>query len=288
MNEIDALLHENRKFPPPQSFTRNAHVSDTSIYERATADPEGFWEEQAKTLEWFKPWDKVLDWTPPHAKWFVGGELNVSVNCVDRHIKTARRNKAALIWEGEPGDRRTLTYWDLHVEVQKFANVLKKLGVGRGDRVAIYMPLIPEVVIAMLACTRIGAAHSVVFGGFSPDSLSDRINDAKCKCSSPDRLSPRGHRSAQAKRRQGDRRVSVDRTRRGRAASVCRRDEAFADMKKAATTGGTSHARRVARVRTREDGCRGRALHPLHVGHDRKAEGHRPHNRRLLPRSRRP
>ena len=181
MNEIDALLHENRKFPPPQSFARNAHVSDTSIYERATADPEGFWEEQAKTLEWFKPWDKVLDWTPPHAKWFVGGQLNVSVNCVDRHIKTARRNKAALIWEGEPGDRRTLTYWDLYVEVQKFANVLKKLGVGRGDRVAIYMPLIPEVVIAMLACTRIGAAHSVVFGGFSPDSLSDRINDAKCK-----------------------------------------------------------------------------------------------------------
>ncbi len=181
MNEIDALLHENRKFPPPDSFRKNAHVSDPSIYERASTDPEGFWEEQAKTLEWFKPWDKVLDWTPPHAKWFVGGKLNVSVNCVDRHIKTARRNKAALVWEGEPGDRRTLTYWDLYVEVQKFANVLKKLGVARGDRVAIYMPIVPEVAIAMLACTRIGAAHSVVFGGFSPDSLSDRINDAKCK-----------------------------------------------------------------------------------------------------------
>jgi acetyl-CoA synthetase len=181
MNEIDALLHENRKFPPPDSFRKNAHVSDPEIYERATADPEEFWVEQANTLEWFKKWDKVLEWTPPHAKWFVGGKLNVSVNCVDRHIKTARRNKAALIWEGEPGDRRTLTYWDLYVEVQRFANVLKKLGVKRGDRVAIYMPLIPEVVIAMLACTRIGAAHSVVFGGFSPDSLSDRINDAKCK-----------------------------------------------------------------------------------------------------------
>src|SRR6478609_2425735 len=181
MNEIDALLHENRKFPPPDSFRKNAHVSDPSIYARASADPEGFWEEQAKTLEWFKPWDKVLDWTPPHAKWFVGGQLNVSVNCVDRHIKTARRNKAALIWEGEPGDRRTLTYWDLYVEVQRFANVLKKLGVGRGDRVAIYLPLIPEVVIAMLACTRIGAAHSVVFGGFSPESLRDRINDAQAK-----------------------------------------------------------------------------------------------------------
>jgi len=181
MNEIDALLHENRKFPPPDSFRKSAHVSDPEIYERATADPEGFWAEQANTLEWFKKWDTVLEWTPPHAKWFVGGKLNVSVNCVDRHIKTARRNKAALIWEGEPGDRRTLTYWDLYVEVQRFANVLKKLGVKRGDRVAIYMPLIPEVVIAMLACTRIGAAHSVVFGGFSPDSLSDRINDAKCK-----------------------------------------------------------------------------------------------------------
>ena len=181
MNEIDALLHENGKFPPPDSFRKSAHVSDPEIYERATADPEGFWAEQANTLEWFKKWDTVLEWTPPHAKWFVGGKLNVSVNCVDRHIKTARRNKAALIWEGEPGDRRTLTYWDLYVEVQRFANVLKKLGVKRGDRVAIYMPLVPEVVIAMLACTRIGAAHSVVFGGFSPDSLSDRINDAKCK-----------------------------------------------------------------------------------------------------------
>src|SRR5215212_2537925 len=181
MNEIDALLQENRKFPPPKSFRQHAHVSDTAIYDQATADPEAFWESQANELEWFKKWDKVLDWTPPYAKWFVGGKLNVSVNCIDRHVKTARRNKAALVWEGEPGDRRTLTYWDLYVEVQKFANVLKELGVRRGDRVAIYMPLVPEVAIAMLACTRIGAAHSVVFGGFSPDSLRDRINDAKCK-----------------------------------------------------------------------------------------------------------
>jgi acetyl-CoA synthetase len=181
MNEIDALLHENRKFPPPDAFRKGAHVSDPAIYDQAAADPEAFWETQANDLEWFKKWDTVLEWTPPHAKWFVGGQLNVSVNCVDRHVKGARRNKAALVWEGEPGDRRTLTYWDLYVEVQKFANVLKKLGVKRGDRVAIYMPLIPEVAIAMLACTRIGAAHSVVFGGFSPESLRDRINDAKCK-----------------------------------------------------------------------------------------------------------
>ena len=181
MSEIDALLAENRKFPPPDSFRLSAHVSDPSIYDRAKADPEAFWETQANDLEWFKKWDRVLEWNPPHAKWFIGGKLNVSVNCVDRHVKTARRNKAALIWEGEPGDRRTLTYWDLYIEVQKFANVLKKLGVKRGDRVAIYMPLVPEVAIAMLACTRIGAAHSVVFGGFSPDSLRDRINDAECK-----------------------------------------------------------------------------------------------------------
>ena len=181
MTEIDALLTENRKFPPPPAFAKQAHVSDDSLYRRASTDPEAFWASQAEELDWFRKWDRVLEWTPPHAKWFVGGQINVSVNCVDRHIETARRNKAALIWEGEPGDRRTLTYWDLYIEVQKFANVLKHLGVKRGDRVAIYMPLVPEVAIAMLACTRIGAIHSVVFGGFSPESLRDRINDSQCK-----------------------------------------------------------------------------------------------------------
>ena len=127
-----------------------------------------------------EPWTKVLDWQPPHAKWFVGGTLNVSVNCLDRHTRTARRNKAALIWEGEPGERRTLTYQDLHREVRQFANVLKSLGVKKGDRVAIYMPLVPELAIAMLACARIGAVHSVVFGGFSAEALRDRINDSQC------------------------------------------------------------------------------------------------------------
>jgi acetyl-CoA synthetase len=179
MSEIDALLQEHRSFSPPDSFRKGAHVSDTTVYTAAAQNPEAFWEAQAKELLWYKPWSKVLDWKPPHAKWFVGGKLNISANCVDRHITSARRNKAALIWEGEPGDRRTLTYWDLYVEVQKFSNVLKGLGVKRGDRVAIYMPLIPEVAIAMLACTRIGAIHSVVFGGFSPESLRDRINDAQ-------------------------------------------------------------------------------------------------------------
>jgi acetyl-CoA synthetase len=179
--EIDALLNENRKFAPSSGFRSAALVSDDTLRQRAEKDPEGFWAEQASQLDWFRKWDKVLEWKPPHAKWFTGGKLNVSVNCVDRHIDSWRRNKAAFIWEGEPGDKRTLTYWDLYVEVQKFANVLRKLGVKRGDRVAIYMPLIPEVAIAMLACTRIGAIHSVVFAGFSPESLRDRINDSECK-----------------------------------------------------------------------------------------------------------
>ena len=181
MSDIDVLLQENRKFEPPDEFRRHAHVSSPEVYAEAERDREGYWAQMAASLEWSRPWDRVLEWTPPHAKWFVGGKLNASVNCLDRHVRTARRNKAALIFEGEPGDRRTLTYWDLYVEVNKFANVLKQLGVRRGDRVGIYMPLIPEVVIAMLACARIGAIHSVVFGGFSPDSLRDRMNDAEAK-----------------------------------------------------------------------------------------------------------
>src|SRR3954471_23301114 len=170
MSDIDVLLQEHRSFPPPEHFRRAAQVATPEVYERAAADPERYWAEQAATLERSRPWDRVLEWTAPHAKWFQGGKLNASVNCVDRHVRGARRNKAAIIWEGEPGDRRTLTYWDLYVEVSKFANVLKGLGVRRGDRVAIYMPMVPEVAIAMLGCARIGAVHSVVFGGFSSES----------------------------------------------------------------------------------------------------------------------
>jgi acetyl-CoA synthetase len=178
--EIADLLQEDRSFPPPSSFRERANVRDEGVYARAEADPEGFWAAFASELEWFTPWKTVLEWKPPHAKWFVGGTLNASVNCVDRHVRGQRRNKAALIWEGEPGDRRTLTYFDLYRQVSQFANVLKGLGVRRGDRVAIYLPLVPELAIAMLACARIGAAHSVVFGGFSSESLRDRINDAQC------------------------------------------------------------------------------------------------------------
>ena len=180
--ELSALLHEDRVFQPPASSTPTPSSTTRRVYEEAERDPEAFWAKFASELEWSRRWTRVLDWSdPPHAKWFVGGQLNVSVNCVDRHVRTARRNKAAIIWEGEPGDRRTLTYFDLYRQVSAFANVLKSLGVKKGDRVAIYMPLVPELAIAMLACARIGAPHSIVFGGFSAESLRDRMNDAQCK-----------------------------------------------------------------------------------------------------------
>ena len=178
--DISALLDEQRTFPPSEEFTRTANIRDRGIYEQAAADPEAFWKEQAEQLEWIEPFHTVLEWNAPVAKWFVGGKLNASVNCVDRHVRNGRRNKAAIVWEGEPGDRRTLTYFDLQREVNLAANVLKSLGVKRGDRVAMYMPLIPELAIAMLACARIGAIHSVVFGGFSAEALADRINDSQC------------------------------------------------------------------------------------------------------------
>ena len=182
---IESLQQEGRVFPPPPEFSAKALIKSMAELEQiradASADPEGFWSRMAEELHWFKKWDTVLTWQPPHAKWFVGGRINVSYNCLDRHLETWRRNKAALIWEGEPGDTRTLTYQQLHTEVCKFANVLKSAGVEKGDRVALYMPLIPELAISMLACARIGATHSVIFGGFSSTALIDLINDASCK-----------------------------------------------------------------------------------------------------------
>ncbi|MEW6355565.1 MAG: acetate--CoA ligase [Planctomycetota bacterium] len=180
-SEIEDLLAEKRRFNPSDDFKRTAQMTDPAVREASWAEPEKFWERAAEELDWFRRWDRVLEWNPPHAKWFVGGKINASYNCCDRHIKAGLRNKAALIWEGEPGDTRVLTYWDLYREVNIFANALKSLGVGKGDRVAIYLPMIPEAVIAMLACARIGAIHSVVFGGFSAEALRDRINDAGAK-----------------------------------------------------------------------------------------------------------
>ncbi len=181
MTDIDVLLQEHRKFPPPEEFRRSANIRSPEIYARAARDYEAFWAECARELEWSKPFTEVLDWQPPRAKWFTDGELNASVNCVDRHARGDRRDKPAIVWEGEPGDARTLTYAQLLNEVSRFASVLDSLGVRKGDRVAIYLPMIPEAAIAMLGCARIGAIHSVVFGGFSAESLRDRIVDAQAK-----------------------------------------------------------------------------------------------------------
>lgn len=178
---IEALLQEERNFPPSVEFIAQANISDPNVYEEAERDFEGFWANWAEELDWFKKWDKVLEWDPPFVKWFVGGKINASYNCLDRHLKGPRRNKAALIWEGEPGDWKVYTYWDLYREVCRAANGLKSLGVKKGDRVTIYMPMIPELTISVLACARIGAVHSVVFGGFSPEALRDRIIDCQSK-----------------------------------------------------------------------------------------------------------
>ncbi len=179
---IDALMEENRTFPPSAEFKDHALVTGTSLYDEAAEDDEGFWARQAEELlHWNTPWHTILDWQLPYAKWFEGGTLNVSYNCLDRHVEAGKGDKVAFHWEGEPGDTRTITYSDLLTEVCKFANVLKSLGIGKGDRVNIYLPMIPEAAVAMLACARIGAVHSVVFGGFSAQALADRINDADAK-----------------------------------------------------------------------------------------------------------
>jgi acetyl-CoA synthetase len=182
---ITSVLKETRQFPPPLEFAKHAHIKSLAeyeqVYRRAADDPEGFWAAQAEGLAWFRRWDNVLVWKEPHAQWFAGGKINACYNCVDRHLENGRKNKAAIVWEGEPGDSRVLRYQDLHREVCKFANVLKKLGIQPGDRVTLYMPMVPELAIAMLACARIGATHSIIFGGFSADAVADRNNDAKAR-----------------------------------------------------------------------------------------------------------
>jgi acetyl-CoA synthetase len=182
---IESILNEHRLFPPPKEFAENAGIKSFEEYERlydeAAADPDAFWATQAEDLDWFKKWDTVLEWNEPFAKWFSGGKINISYNCLDRHITTWRKNKAAIIWEGETGEIKTITYLQLQREVARFANVLKSLGVKTGDRVALYMPLMPALAVAMLACARIGAPHTVIFGGFSAEAISDRVNNCGCK-----------------------------------------------------------------------------------------------------------
>ena len=184
-SDIESILKESRVFPPPASFSSKAHVKSLdeyrALYRRSVEEPESFWAEQAEQIVWRTRWSKVLEWNAPWAKWFVGATLNLTESCLDRHVSSSRKNKAAILWEGEPGDTRVLTYQELHREVCKFSNVLKSLGVETGDRVGIYMPMIPEAAVAMLACARLGATHSVVFGGFSAEALRDRMNDAQAK-----------------------------------------------------------------------------------------------------------
>ena len=181
---LETILRENRVFPPPEEFAKQAHIKSLAeyqrMYQRSVRDPEGFWGEAAQELHWFAPWTKVLDWKLPWAKWFVGGKINLCYNCVDRHVANGRANKTAIVWESEPGEVRKLTFAELHAEVQKFANVLKGLGINKGDRVAVYMGMTPELAIAVLACARIGAVHSVIFGGFAANAIVDRVNDAQC------------------------------------------------------------------------------------------------------------
>ncbi|MEA3201071.1 MAG: acetyl-CoA synthetase [Thermoplasmata archaeon] len=178
---IESLLAEERAFPPPPAFRDQALVRDPDVYARAAADPETFWSDLARELLWIRPWQNVLEWDPPHAKWFVGGKLNVAENCAHRHARGPRRAKPAIVWEGEPGETRTLTYAELSREVGKLANALRELGIAKGDRVAIYLPMVPEIAIAMLACAHVGAIHSVVFGGFSAQALASRVQDAGAK-----------------------------------------------------------------------------------------------------------
>jgi acetyl-CoA synthetase len=181
---LHSILRENRVFPPSADFSAQAHIKSLeeyeSLYRQSIEDPEKFWAGAASQLYWFKPWDKVLEWDLPWAKWFVGGRTNLCYNCLDRHLSGPRASKTALIWEGEPGEIRRLTYSELHGEVQKFANALKALGVRKGDRVAVYMGMTPELAVALLACARIGAVHSVIFGGFAATAIADRVNDSGC------------------------------------------------------------------------------------------------------------
>ena len=271
---------------PPAEFSKHAHIKSLDEYERiykeSVDDPDKFWARIASELHWFKKWDKVLEWNCPWAKWFVGGEINLSYNCLDRHVTTWRKNKAAIIWESEPGEVRILTYQQLHREVQKFANVLKALGVKKGDRVAIYMGMTPELPIAMLACARIGAPHTVVFGGFSSNALVDRIHDSQAtvrhharRIVPPRRRSEtvsRGRRSAEVlPEREARRRLQAHRhchQHAGRPRSLVARAD----------------GQGLRRVPGRAARRRAPALHPLHLRHHRQTQRRRAHHRRIFRR----
>ena len=281
---IDSILHEQRKFDPPAEFSQKAHIKSLAEYEKlyqeSVDDPDTFWSRVASELHWFKKWDKVLEWNCPWAKWFVGGEINLSYNCLDRHVQTWRKNKAAIIWESEPGEVRTLTYQQLLTEVQKFANVLKSLGVKKGDRVAIYMGMTPELAIAMLACARIGAT---AYGGLRriffqcadrphPRLAGERSHHAGWVLS-PGRGSEvisRSGRSAE---------VQSDGQERGRLQAHRDADQHAGGTRSLVARADGEGLRRLPRRTARR---RTSALHPLYLGNDRQAERRRPHHRRIF------
>ena len=279
ISAIEALLEESRRFPPSPEFSAQANAN-ADIYAEAERDYEQFWASWARTLEWSKPFTATLEWNEPFARWFADGELNVSVNCLDRHVRAGRGDKIAYYYEGEPGDRRTITYRELLAEVNRFANGLRELGIGRGDRVAIYMPMIPELPVAMLACARIGAPHSVIFGGFSPESIVDRVNDAACVAlvTADFRMAPRKEDSAQTQLRHRDGADAID-----RALHRCstRRRRGF-HARGARLLVGRDRRESVDGVRARGDECRGPALSALHERHDGETERDQAHDGRLL------
>ncbi len=238
---IEVYENEARRFPPPETFVAAALVSDRSLYEEAEADYEAFWARQARELlTWNQDFDTTFDWDLPFAQWFVGGKLNVSENCLDRHVAAGRGDKVAYHWEGEPGDTRTITYAELLADVEKFANVLKGFGLATGDRVAIYMPMIPELPVAMLACTRIGVAHSVIFGGFSPDADRRSLRRRRGQADHHRRRRVRGEvlrRRLKSDGRRGPGRRRTDGRTRGRRQSLRHRSPPWSRV---ATTGGTT------------------------------------------------
>ena len=278
-------MKEERVFPPPGDFAAKARIGSMAQYEKlcreAAEDLEGFWGRMAGELHWFEPFRKVLEWDEPLAKWFVGGKTNVSYNCLDIHLQTHRRNKAALIWEGEPGETRVLTYQMLHDEVCRFANVLKKLGVGRGDVVSIYMPLVPELAIAMLACARIGAIHCVIFGGFSAEAIAERNNNASAKVVI---TADGGWRRGKQLPLKENVDVALQKSPTVEKCVVLRRTGNAVTM-----TPGRDFwwheliersRRRLPRRAARQ---RDAAVHPLYQRLDRQAQGHHAHHGRLQP-----
>jgi acetyl-CoA synthetase len=272
---IETLFLEQRRFPPPPDFVAQANINDPAIYEQAAADPQAYWAGEAANLDWYRPWDTVLEWDPPFAKWFNGGQLNVAVNCLDRHVKAGGGDKVAYYWEGEPGDRKVITYDDLYLDVNRAANALQELGVRRGDRVAIYMPMIPELPVAMLACARIGAPHTVVFGGFSAEALADRINDSQAKLVI---TADGGYRRGKANGLKVNVDEALQRTPSIEHVLVVQRTGQDVSMIDGRTAPG-----RV--VRTGADGERGHALPALHVRNHGQAEGNPPHDRWLPDRN---